>query len=151
MCLITAPSDSAAVCSKHTPTTLHTPPPSPYRLSSTCEDPIPSLHNFTTPSTGLLAKLKLEDPTPPSLSGSVNSTVSFTTDQVRIKLVSAPGCSKPVPPSCMVYFGLLWFTDWQTTVCVPAELCVRQDGQQHWGPTRDCSLLLPLNPLHHGL
>ena len=38
--------------------------------------------------------------------------------------------------------------DGQTTVHTPTELCVWQGGQQHWGPTGDCPLSLPLHPIH---
>ena len=41
-----------------------------------------------------------------------------------------------------------WLPDVQTTVRTPTELCVWQGGQQHWGPTGDCLLSLPLHPIH---
>lgn len=39
--------------------------------------------------------------------------------------------------------------DWQTTICAPATLCIRQSGQQHLGPPRYSPVSLPLHPLHH--
>ena len=49
---------------------------------------------------------------------------------------------------CVLDCGL---PHWLTTVRAPAALCLRYSGQQHRGPTRDCSHSFSLQPLHNRL